>query len=461
MGKIRILNIEEAIEDNGLKMMAYGFAGSGKTVLCSTTGQSTIILSAEAGLLSLKKVLKEKPALKKLIKVIQIKNIDDLQNALDLFIDSDERICNWICLDSISEIAEVILAEEKLTEKDKRAAYGNLTDRCMDILRKFRDLPEYNVLMTAKMVRSEDENGKNYFGPSFPGKGVAQNIPYMLDEVFVLRVEEQEDENGDLVNTRFLQTVIDSKYYAKDRSGELNDFEKPNIAKIFKKIRGYDETPFDADEDSKEKYSEKIKTIRQNVKDVSAMVDEEEENEEEVLAEETMYFWHSVKDKYIEVEEGDDITDFVNDDVIFAIGEKSFKAKNCKEQMSESEEEENEEEEEKPKTKSTSKTKTKEPEPEEEDEETEEIISEETQYWFHDPSDGFMMTEPDTDISSLVNDPNVTEITEKKYKAGMKALEAAKDEEEEEKPKSSEKHETKLQKAQREMMEKEKQKKRA
>ena len=190
---IEILTLEEAMEDKGLKILVHGMAGSGKTVLAATGGLPTIILSAEAGLLSLKKFMKESSSLAKNIKIIQIKSFEDLKETRE-WLQNEKQLADWLCLDSISEIAEQILAHEKTLSPDPRKAYGNLTDQMLTELRAFRDLDGYNVLMTCKQVREVDsDTDRTRYVPSFPGRQVGPAVPYMFDEVFALRIEEDEE----------------------------------------------------------------------------------------------------------------------------------------------------------------------------------------------------------------------------------------------------------------------------
>lgn len=72
-----------------------------------------------------------------------------------------------------------------------------------------------------------------------PGSKLAQQIPYMFDEVFALRVEVDEDKQ----KYRVLQTSRDAKYEAKDRSGLLDEFERPSLRRIKKKIKGEAQKP--------------------------------------------------------------------------------------------------------------------------------------------------------------------------------------------------------------------------
>ena len=69
------------------------------------------------------------------------------------------------------------------------------------------------------------------YTPSFPGAKLAQNLPYLFDEVLALRIDKQDDET-----IRFLQTQADNQWSAKDRSGKLDQFEEANLSKIISKI---------------------------------------------------------------------------------------------------------------------------------------------------------------------------------------------------------------------------------
>ena len=51
---IKLTTTAQAAIDNGIKLLVHGPSGAGKTSLCSTTGEPTVIISAESGLLSLR-----------------------------------------------------------------------------------------------------------------------------------------------------------------------------------------------------------------------------------------------------------------------------------------------------------------------------------------------------------------------------------------------------------------------
>lgn len=221
---IKLTSTKEAAQVNGIKILTYGQAGSGKTSMCATTGEPTIIISAESGLLSLRHAD---------IDVIEVGSLADVHEAYGFITSEAGAKYRWVCLDSISEIAEVVLNYEKKATKDPRQAYGALSEQMQDLLRAFRDIPGKHVFMSAKLSSVKDDmTGAVLYGPSMPGSKLGQGIPYLFDEVFVLRAEKGED--GQVYRT--LQTGSDFQYVAKDRSGALGFYEEPNLASIATKI---------------------------------------------------------------------------------------------------------------------------------------------------------------------------------------------------------------------------------
>lgn len=226
-----ITTTRKAASEAGINVLVYGDAGAGKTSLCATCTEDhekILIISCEGGLLALDDY--DIPA----TIVETVADLHDVYGGLASY----EHPYEWVCLDSVSEIAEVVLANEKADAADPRQAYGELGDIVFDLLRKFRDLP-VNVLFTAKQDTKVIPGGKNspdraQHRPSMPGNALKNGIPYLFDEVLALRVER--DEQGSTYRT--LMTESDGDWTAKDRSGRLDAWEEPHIGNIAAKIRG-------------------------------------------------------------------------------------------------------------------------------------------------------------------------------------------------------------------------------
>lgn len=231
----------EAAAVGGVKVLVYGDSGHGKTVLAATL-PAPILISAESGLLSLKRKNIERlfgvgtQGITYDIPVIQIRSVDDLSEAYRWCCQAAEaRQFQSVGLDSISEIAEVVLNNAKRQVKDPRQAYGELLEKMETLIRAFRDLAGRNVYIAAKMEPMKDElTGIVKFGPSMPGAKLGPKLPYYFDEVFRLGVNN--DASGQPY--RFLQTQPNLQFVAKDRSGALASMEPPHLGYVFNKILG-------------------------------------------------------------------------------------------------------------------------------------------------------------------------------------------------------------------------------
>ena len=219
------LQSTKGLHAQGVKMLVYGQAGAGKTSLIPTL-PNPVVLSAEGGLLSIAGAD---------VPFIEIGDMAALGEAYQWLTESDEaKQFESIALDSISEIAEVVLSAEKKKTKDPRQAYGELQSQMGDLIRSFRDLPGKHVYFSAKLEKSQDEMGRMLYAPSMPGNKLAQSLPFFFDEVLALRVEK--DAEGK--TQRALMCDSDGLWAAKDRSGKLEAWEAPDLGEIIKKIGG-------------------------------------------------------------------------------------------------------------------------------------------------------------------------------------------------------------------------------
>lgn len=236
---LKFTSAEQASTDAGIKCLVYGGAGMGKTVLMATA-PAPVLISNESGALSLRKANLERlygvgnPYINYNMPIIEVNTVEDLTAAYDWCAGSaDAAQFQTICMDSISEIAEVILNNAKRQVKDPRQAYGELIEKMETLVRMFRDLNGKNVVFSAKMSPSKDEmTGIVKYGPAMPGAQLGNKLPYFFDEVFRIGVNKTPEGQP----YRFLQTQPDMQFEAKDRSGALAPVETPILSAVFAKI---------------------------------------------------------------------------------------------------------------------------------------------------------------------------------------------------------------------------------
>lgn len=212
--------------EHGVKICIHGHSKYGKTMLCSTAPRPFII-SAEKGLLSLRKFS---------IPTAEVTSVQELTDVYKWVTTSkDANNFDTICLDSISEIGEVILANALTQVKDPRQAYGLMAEQLLQVIKAFRDLTGKHVYFISKTEPLKDEmTGQIKWGPMIPGRKVSPQIPYLFDEFFCIRLHPSKDTEGN--HYRYLQTQPDLQYDAGDRSGSLSPIEPPDLTHIIKKI---------------------------------------------------------------------------------------------------------------------------------------------------------------------------------------------------------------------------------
>lgn len=238
---IHVQSTNAAVDATGVKILAYGAPAAGKTFMAATM-PNPVLINVEGGLLALRRenlvrVYGEgNPYITYDVPVINITKFAEIEEVYQWCLTSAEaKNYQSICVDSLSEIAEAVLAEAKKNVRDPRLAYGEMLTKTEQIVRKFRDLPGKHVYMAAKMDMVEDENsGVRRYGPAMPGKQLTAHLPYFFDEMFRLGIGKTQEGQ----EYRFLQTKPDFQHDAKDRSGMLDTMEPPILGMVIQKILG-------------------------------------------------------------------------------------------------------------------------------------------------------------------------------------------------------------------------------
>lgn len=234
----------QANASQGVKVLVHSESGIGKTVLVATMPKP-VLISAESGTLSLTRANLERLRAQGVfgpdvqltydIPVMQVTTMAQLTEAYMFFRNPQNRASEHfrsIGIDSITEIAETVLAKAKAGTKDGRAAYGDMAEEVLALVKSFRDLVGFNVYMSSKSSYDKDASNITRYSPMMPGKQVGPQLPYLFDEVFAYRT--MQTPQG--AKFRGLQTQPDMQYVAKDRSGVLDEIERPDLNYIFNKI---------------------------------------------------------------------------------------------------------------------------------------------------------------------------------------------------------------------------------
>lgn len=213
-----------ALGTKSVKFLGYGPAKVGKTRAIVTL-PNPITFSCEGGLL----VLKEHD-----LPYFEVTSLKDMEELYGWLGSEEASKFESVALDSITEMAEVVLGVEKNRTVDGKKihgmkAYGEMQDKMAEQIRKFRDITTHHVYFSAQMEKSTDELGSVSYAPSMPGQKFQQKLPFFFDEVLAFRIE-----NGH----RAILTASDGVWSAGDRSGRLNLWEPPDLGAIIKKIAG-------------------------------------------------------------------------------------------------------------------------------------------------------------------------------------------------------------------------------
>lgn len=214
--------VNTLVQRFGVKSLVYGGPGSGKTPIVNTA-PNPVMMVVEPGILSMKK--DTIPAWE----AYTPQKIDEFFKWV--FNSKETSKFDTLAIDSVSQLAEIILIEELAQNKDGRMAYGKMSKRMMDYMTALYFMPNKHVYLIAKMV-TIDEMGISRKRPYFPGIDLNVKIPHMFDEILYAG---KFPIPGSGIHPAFrTREAFDSM--ARDRSGALDEYEPTNLIHIFNKI---------------------------------------------------------------------------------------------------------------------------------------------------------------------------------------------------------------------------------
>lgn len=125
---------------------------------------------------------------------------------------------------------------EKTGKPDIRGAYGLHGREMLAWLSQLQHARDRNIVLVGILDAKEDDYGRKTWVPQIEGSKVGRELPGIVDEV--LTYQELQTEEG--VKYRGLVCTSPNPwgYPAKDRSGRLDQIEKPHLGELFAKIAG-------------------------------------------------------------------------------------------------------------------------------------------------------------------------------------------------------------------------------
>lgn len=213
---------KEFAKNYGIKSVIYGPPGQGKTP-CLNTAPRPMLIITEPGMLSMRNSE---------IPTCHAFTADRIEEMFKWVFGSNElKNFDTIGVDSISQMAEIILTDALKKNRDGRKAYGDMSRSVMEKLMGLYFLQYKHTFLIAKEQRLDD-NGVSVRRPYFPGQDLPVKVPHLFDMVLHLNTVPIPS-IGTVKAFRCWQSI---DVMARDRSGMLTEFEPPNFGHIVAKV---------------------------------------------------------------------------------------------------------------------------------------------------------------------------------------------------------------------------------
>ena len=259
--RLPIISAEQRLaERKGVKLVLLGKSGIGKTSQLKTLPEtSTLFVDLEAGDLAVRDwrgdCLRPRtwPEFRDLVVFLAGPN-----PALPSECPFSEAHYRYVCdqygdpeqldrydtyfVDSITVLSRLALTwarvqpaafSERSGRPDQRGAYGLLGTELVGALTHLQQARGKHVIFVAILEERTDDFGRHVFVPQIEGSKTASELPGIVDEVVTLAEITAED--GSTYRAFVAQTINPYSLPAKDRSGQLDLLEPPNLQALIDK----------------------------------------------------------------------------------------------------------------------------------------------------------------------------------------------------------------------------------
>lgn len=212
----------EFAQNFGVKCIVYGAAGTGKTPILNTAPRP-LLLACEPGLLSMRGSK---------IPTWEAYTPQRIDEFFKWFFNSVEtKAFDTLGIDSTSQMADIYLQAAMKTNKHGMAAYGEMAEKTMEHLRTlYYTRYKHTYLICKEELR--DDNGATLRRPYFPGKVLPIDVPHMYDVITQLCKTNVPGVAGE---TLAFRCIGNYGVIARNRTGNLNEFEPPHFAQLVDK----------------------------------------------------------------------------------------------------------------------------------------------------------------------------------------------------------------------------------
>ena len=286
---LRIVTADErlAVANAKTTVAIFGPAGAGKTSLARTLPpDETVVIDLEAGMKSLQGWGGDSIPVRTFPDAADVAclvgGIDPAADAQGFFSEAHYQHVvgaypdlaqmiarkRYVFVDSITDLTRQAMAwaktrpeafSDRTGKPDTRGAYGLLARETISLLKHLQHAPGRTVIFVGILERVVDEFGRETFQPQMEGGKVGRELPGIVDQVMTLSLFDPDPgsasatgddgwrHNATSGTTRRLVCQSGNAWSlpAKDRSGQLDPTEHPNLMAVLDKINGNRPAAFD------------------------------------------------------------------------------------------------------------------------------------------------------------------------------------------------------------------------